>query len=239
MIRSPSEETRLMSAILEWMTALIPRSVAVFHAIDERSRASAPLVCPTDRGAVRPEWIALGYREVAPFSLMLHGAAGAAIVGVEELGGWPAFRATRYARELLAPQQLAVQTTLYLRNDVRVIGVIALLRGGERPQITPAERAILDRSHRLIEEAYAVVTSRPSIEDRVVRLGGTGLSAREAEVADLAGAGASNEEIARTLVVSVATVKTHLHRVFTKLGIRSRTQLALLLMRDPSSRRAA
>lgn len=57
------------------------------------------------------------------------------------------------------------------------------------------------------------------------------LTEREVEVARLAATGATNVEIARTLMVSVATVKTHLYRVFTKLDIRSRTELAVRFQR--------
>jgi DNA-binding CsgD family transcriptional regulator len=56
-----------------------------------------------------------------------------------------------------------------------------------------------------------------------------GLTPREADVAALVGRGATNAEIARTLHVTEATVKTHLTRIFAKVGVRSRTQLALLL----------
>jgi DNA-binding NarL/FixJ family response regulator len=50
------------------------------------------------------------------------------------------------------------------------------------------------------------------------------LTPREAEVLRLIAAGQSNREIARTLFVSEATVKTHVNRIFAKTGSRDRTQ---------------
>ncbi|SJN08748.1 Two-component system, regulatory protein [Leucobacter sp. 7(1)] len=48
------------------------------------------------------------------------------------------------------------------------------------------------------------------------------LTARELEVLELVAAGLSNREVARHLTVSEATVKTHLHHTFTKLGAENR-----------------
>jgi DNA-binding NarL/FixJ family response regulator len=50
------------------------------------------------------------------------------------------------------------------------------------------------------------------------------LTPRELEVLKLIAAGLSNAEIAETLVVSAATVKTHVNRIFYKTGARDRAQ---------------
>jgi DNA-binding NarL/FixJ family response regulator len=51
------------------------------------------------------------------------------------------------------------------------------------------------------------------------------LTPREAEVLSHIAAGLSNGEIAATLFVSEATVKTHINHIFTKTGLRDRAQL--------------
>ncbi|MFJ4186269.1 MULTISPECIES: response regulator [unclassified Kitasatospora] len=54
------------------------------------------------------------------------------------------------------------------------------------------------------------------------------LTEREREVLALVGMGLSNEEIARRLVVSPLTAKTHVSRAMVKIGARDRAQLVVL-----------
>ena len=57
------------------------------------------------------------------------------------------------------------------------------------------------------------------------------LTERELDVARLVVQGRTNRQVAASLYVSVRTVEVHLGRVFRKLGVRSRTELAVLALR--------
>ena len=58
------------------------------------------------------------------------------------------------------------------------------------------------------------------------------LTAREREVVRLVATGLSNEDIARELVISPLTAKTHITRAIGKLGLRDRVQLVIVAFED-------
>lgn len=82
----------------------------------------------------------------------------------------------------------------------------------------------------------------PTIIERVLRrslitqqdaiLPNYGLTRRQEELVRLVGQGLRNREIADQCGLTEGTVKIHLHHVFTKLGIRSRSQLILMLAEE-------
>jgi DNA-binding NarL/FixJ family response regulator len=86
------------------------------------------------------------------------------------------------------------------------------------PMLSPTiTRRLMDRA---ATEAGAYATARAALAT---------LSAREHDVAIAVGQGRTNAEIAAELHVSVATVKSHITRVLTKLDVGNRTQIALLV----------
>jgi DNA-binding NarL/FixJ family response regulator len=65
---------------------------------------------------------------------------------------------------------------------------------------------------------------------------GRDLSARDSELLVLLRQGYTNREIAERLYLSENTVKTHLRRLFTKLGVSNRTQAAMVATEDDEFR---
>jgi DNA-binding CsgD family transcriptional regulator len=95
-------------------------------------------------------------------------------------------------------------------------------------QLGRAQRlqAALARPDGALAHAAAIALRGRGARRRDREQGWAGLTGAEAEVAELAAAGASNPEIAERLYMSRSTVKTHLSRVYSKLGVGNRTELA-------------
>jgi DNA-binding NarL/FixJ family response regulator len=94
--------------------------------------------------------------------------------------------------------------------------VVPLLRGLDSATAAAALRT-LDVEAR---PAAVAIPDRPDV-----------LSGREVEVLRLLDAGASNKDIAESLVLSANTVKTHIRNVLAKLGARSRGEAVAIARR--------
>ncbi|MGW2679067.1 response regulator [Streptomyces sp. NPDC001436] len=78
-------------------------------------------------------------------------------------------------------------------------------------------------TRRLIAEFAGRPETAPARSPRLVE----GITEREREVLALVGRGRSNTEIAEELFITVATAKSHVSRLLTKLGARDRVQLVI------------
>jgi non-specific serine/threonine protein kinase len=89
-----------------------------------------------------------------------------------------------------------------------------------------AAEKLLDEGRRLpLEEALALgLDDRREDGQRAGR--SSVLTRRESEVAELVARGLTNREIAGQLYLSIRTVEVHVDHILSKLGFRTRTQLA-------------
>jgi DNA-binding CsgD family transcriptional regulator len=107
----------------------------------------------------------------------------------------------------------------------------ALRRAGRRARARAQLEAGLDLAYhlgarRIANQARAELIAAGAKPRRDATTGRDALTAGELRVARLAAEGMSNREIAQALFISLMTAKAHLHRVYRKLGITSRGQLA-------------
>jgi DNA-binding NarL/FixJ family response regulator len=87
----------------------------------------------------------------------------------------------------------------------------------------------------ILDAAVAIAageTRFPAVTLRALREAPRRPSAREMGAIKLLARGASNDEIAAGLGISVKTVESHLRRLFGRYGVLSRTELAMLAVRE-------
>jgi DNA-binding NarL/FixJ family response regulator len=91
--------------------------------------------------------------------------------------------------------------------------------------VAAGEALLMPRHTRRLIEAFVAQAdaAAPARDDGTLEE----LTPREREVLTLVGQGLSNQEIAARLVLSPLTAKTHVARLFTKLGARDRAQLVV------------
>jgi DNA-binding NarL/FixJ family response regulator len=104
-----------------------------------------------------------------------------------------------------------------------------LLKSVEAPALLAAVRAVARGDGVLAPEITRRVIARLGAPARkpVRPPGLDDLTPRETDVLACLGRGLSNAEISAELVITEATTKTHVSRVLTKLGLRSRVQAAI------------
>jgi DNA-binding NarL/FixJ family response regulator len=133
---------------------------------------------------------------------------------------------TTFDADQLVADVLRAGAVGFLLKDVTAEGLAEAVRraGAGEPVVAPAVLARM-MTH------FAAAPPGPRPEPPWL----AGLSEREQEVLALIGAGRSNAEIASCLVISMATVKSHVRHIFAKLDVRDRAQ-AIVLAHDAGLR---
>ncbi|MEV4798757.1 response regulator transcription factor [Nonomuraea sp. NPDC049421] len=146
--------------------------------------------------------------------------------------------ATEALRRTSAPPEVVVLTTFHA--DAQVLRALrAGAAGFLLKDIAPVDLVAAIRKVAAGEPILSPAVTRQLIshvadggaDDRTQRARKllARLSEREREVAMAVGQGKSNAEIGRELFMSVPTVKAHVSRILTKLGLNNRVQVALLV----------
>jgi DNA-binding NarL/FixJ family response regulator len=221
--------TRLRAHMLPLVVGVVPAALATFATVNRRLTIDGVLLAHETGDApspVRRLWP--GYLERIeahdPLAPRRVADAGASVLVLSQLrdDSIPAAY-VEHLRELGAVDIACV----YLCAAGSIAATISLVRGcGEEP-VSVKETMLLRRLQPLLEQGY--VSAQDGGAEAVDPAALGALTPRESEVAELVAAGARNAEIAYRLAMSPATVKTHLTQIYAKLGVRSRTQLAVVL----------
>lgn len=134
-----------------------------------------------------------------------------AVALAADLTGWPAERGRLHLAygEWLRRQRRVVESRTHLRTAREIFDALGFTAWSERARLE------------LRSAGESSPNRDPDARER--------LTPHELSIAQLAAQGLTNREIGQRLYLSHRTVSTHLHRIFPKLGISSRGDLAALL----------
>jgi len=136
-----------------------------------------------------------------------------------------------------SPETKIIVLTVFTQNETVFPAINAGVDGYLLKDIMPDE---------LITAIHSVLNGKPALHPEIARKLMLGISAqnnhvkkaetlttREHEVLNLLAEGKSNEDIANELIISVPTVKTHVHNILNKLNMTKRVQAALFAASQP------
>jgi DNA-binding NarL/FixJ family response regulator len=132
------------------------------------------------------------------------------------------------------PELAVVAMTSFTQAD-KVHGALQagaagyLLKDAEADEVAAAIRAAC-RGEVHLDPAIAKQLTRSLVAPKAQTV--DALTDREREVLVLVAKGLSNQQIADSLVISERTARTHVSNILSKLGVASRTQAALLAIRE-------
>ncbi len=147
------------------------------------------------------------------------------------------------------PIQSGIEATQNIKADFPEIQIIILSASAERDEINEALKAGANgfllksvNGAELEEAIFAVISGGSVLSPSVTRSllttlsqpvdASSSLSDREIEILELVATGATNKNIAKALFLSMRTVEAHIHKIFQKLGVSSRTEAVTQAIRD-------
>ena len=153
--------------------------------------------------------------------------------------------------DLVMPRKDGIQVTTEITREAPGARILVLTSFAQEDKLVPAfkagaagyllkDSAPQDLLQAIRDIAQGASSLHPQIAHKLIRElsrpASEPLTGREREVACLVSLGRSNKEIARALVLSEPTVRTHVSHILRKLKLSNRTEVALYALREGLTR---
>jgi DNA-binding CsgD family transcriptional regulator len=220
---------RFAASVVTFVRRLVPCDVATINVVDPARGTTVYRADPADFAVPRDGGETLA-RLAGEHPLVSHIAAtgDGSAARLSDRVAVAEFERTELFRSLYAPMGVRYQLACALpAAPPVVIGVVASRRDADFTDrevgLLEAARPFLAQIWRLCSERQATPPGQGPPE--------FGFTPREAQVAEALRDGFSNDEIGRRLNIGAETVKTHVRRVYDKLGVSTRAQAVARLHR--------
>lgn len=238
-IRARDPLTRLGGLTLEFVGKVVSAPMSVFLVADaDRNCSLAEIkvdpVLTADPAALEQEF-GNAITATVPMLTIPLGTGPYLLLDRSTLDKRFGFGETEFANTFMAAWGLDSLLVLAMRDpQTETSCVIGLYRQTGEPDFNEREKGFLRQIAPLLAQSWSCATRAPEPGDGILagpmasEVDCEVLTRRELEIARMAAAGARNDEIARSLHITVGTVKTHVRSIYAKLGVDSRVRLSLV-----------
>jgi DNA-binding CsgD family transcriptional regulator len=233
------DSAALMTVILETLLTTIPADWISVNEVGSDLGAIRSVVVPP----LSDEWMAIYARTVTtnPLVTWYRETLNGRSVRFSDVATTAELHATTIWQEFYGPLEIEYQMACILSSGTERMMAIALCRRRDSRDFSDAERDLLDRARPYIIQAYRNALDHDQLLTRIHARPGQpvrdlslfGLTPRELEVLTLVASGRANAHAAQELGISAATIKTHLERIYRKLGVKGRSDAARMLWAAP------
>lgn len=204
---------------MQTLTALVPASACAFYRIDDWQQPQDYFLQQMP-ARVHAHYLA-HYQQHDPLLPRRWGRA-VTVVALQEILSRTALQQSVYGRFMQRHGMVDV-VEIFIQRAGRPVAGFSLIRDASLGLFAAHELHTLRQLHGLLTLAASSHLPAPAVPDTLA------LTPRERDVVQLLRDGACNKTIARTLDVSVPTIKTHLQHLYRKLGVCNRTELVCRL----------
>jgi DNA-binding NarL/FixJ family response regulator len=154
-------------------------------------------------------------------------AATRLITHDEDLAGVKVLILTTFEIDEYVFEALRAGASGFLGKSVEASELLQAIR-----TVSRGDALLSPTATRTLISRFLATPAAPKPADETILRGLEALTEREREITALVATGLSNDEIAAQLVLSPATVKTHVNRAMVKVGARDRAQLVVSAYRS-------
>lgn len=144
-------------------------------------------------------------------------------------------RQSLYYQDFMVRHNHRYVADMFFRKEGRIFAGLTVLREEAMGDFLPEELDLLRKVQPFIEHSLNAIYLPRRDQERHTFTEKYNLTDRELDVLEYVLRGSANKDIADQLSLGLATVKTHLHHIFQKTGVRARSELVSKVMSDLNS----